>query len=295
MVGVAAAALVAVPPVAFVVAATADDADRRTSALAVAIGGSALLVVAAVLAVVGRRPSAGPALLALAERDGLELTAWQPRRVEASRSLAVHVSQHDLDVLHGPDGVSWGTTTILAGGGRRLAGDGRAVLAFVDVALPASVPHALLADERSPRPWSVDPDAVGALELVPATPTPWRAWTTEPDAARAAAIVDPAVLAAIEEHAPDMELELVGRRALLTRRVDRAWRADDEAWLDAVDGIRIHVAPTLRAAAAAVRAHHWAPLPSDEPLGRSLRLALVRRALRDARVDAVLDVASSAS
>lgn len=287
--------VVALPPAAIAVALTTDDPGRRTSATAAAIGTSALLLAVAIAAVLARRTPVGPGLLALAERNGLGFDAWIRRDVGAAGSLAVHVSQHDLDVLRDADGVAWGRTTIQVGGGRRSGDGGTVTLASVAMPLGVDVPHLLLADRRSPQPSSIAPEAIGAIELMPASSSPWRAWTTEPHPQQAATIVGPAMLTALEQDAPGLDLELVGGWALLTRRVDARWRADDVDWLDLVDRVRIRVAPALRAAAAAQPPARWTPIPVDEPMGRSLRLELVRRARRDAWVDGALDVASGAA
>lgn len=287
--------VVALPPAAIAVALTTDDPQRRTSATAAAIGTGTLLLVIAIAAVLARRSPPGPGILALAERNGLGFDAWIRRDVGAASSLLVHVAQHDLDVLRDAGGVTWGRTVIRVGGGRRVHGSGPITLAYVAVPLGVAVPHLLLADRRSPQPSAIDPQAVGALELLPTGPSPWRVWTTEPQADAAAAMIDPSMLAALEREAPGLDVELVGTRALLARRVDQRWRADDVDWLDLVDRVRIAVAPVLRAAAAAQPSLRWADVPADEPLGRSLRLSLVQRARRDALLDDVLDVASGAS
>ena len=289
-----AVALAAVPLVAVVVAVVTDDADRRARAIAAAAITGTVVVAIAIVATVRRRASAAPALLALAAANRLTLEPPRRRDVAASGTWIAPVRQHDDDVLRDADGVAWGRTTIVAGDGSALRTRLSATLAFVAVPLDGDVPHVLLADRRSTAPSSIAPAAIGALELVPRTPEPWRVWTTEPDAAAAAALVDASLLAALERLAPGLDVELVDGTAFLTRRVDAHWRADDVDWLTLVDGVRSELAHVLRAAAARVRSPRgWSPQATD-PLGRSLVVELAGRARRGAWRDAAIEVVGTA-
>ena len=111
----------------------------------------------------------------------------------------------------------------------------------------------------------------------------------------AAMVVDASLLSALERLAPGLDVELADGTAFLTRRVDADWHADDVAWLTLVDGVRIELAPVLRAAAARMhRPQGWAPQAVD-PLGRSLVAALARRAHRAAWRDAAAEIVGGAA
>ncbi|QCR19633.1 hypothetical protein [Agrococcus sp. SGAir0287] len=294
VVGAIALAVTAVPVVAVALALTTDDAERRTSATTVAVVVGVVLLAIVVVAAARLRAPAGPALVALAEANDLTLEPVRLRDVADSGTWVAPVRQHDDDVLRDADGVRWGRTTIVAGDGSALRSRTTVAVAFVAVPLGGDVPHMLLADRRAGAAPSIAPDAIGALELVPATLQPWRVWTTEPDAASAATIVDAELLAALERWAPGLDVELVDGTAFLTRVVDVRWRPDGAAWHALVDGIRIGLAPVLRAAAARARRREgWAPQAHD-PLARSLVVRLAARARTAAWRDAVVEVVGTA-
>ncbi|MFM2475594.1 hypothetical protein, partial [Burkholderia cenocepacia] len=128
--------------VAIAIATTSDDAERRASAAVAAAVIGLVLVVVAVAAARARGGSAGPTLLALADRNGLALIPWRRRDVAPTGTLLVHASHHDVDVLQDADQIAWGRSTLLVGGGRRSrSGMHGEQLAFLEVPLRAAVPH----------------------------------------------------------------------------------------------------------------------------------------------------------